>query len=91
MKIKIYAIDTCSNCKAIIDGVTLLGWQMEVLDGNAEENQDILDEFDVDLLPFVRLIDEKGDVAWQMSGDQGVNLRKIVEQYEAQSRTRSSS
>jgi hypothetical protein len=64
---------------------------MEFRDANAEIYQEFLDSVGVERLPFVQLIDEEGNVVWHRSGDNGITLKEIVDQYATQSRTGNSS
>jgi hypothetical protein len=88
LKVKVYATVTCAVCDAVCNGIKALGWPHEILDGFAAENDAYLDSMGVDKLPFVQLIDDEGNVAWQKSGDDNVSLKEIVNQYETQSTTR---
>lgn len=62
--------------------------EFDLHDADTEESGKILDQLGVELLPFVQLIDDKGDVYWQKSGN--VTLTEIINN-EAQRGTRTSS
>ena len=85
MKLLVFGSATCDKCKSIRDGLKTLNIEHTYLDGDEQENSDNLDRWDVDELPYVRLLDENDNVAWHKSGN--VSLTQIIRQkkkYEAE-------
>lgn len=88
MKFKVYAVRTCDLCMTIRGGLMALEYPHEVLNGNDPQHAAYLDANNVDKFPLVQLVDDEGKVVWSKSGDQGVSLKDIIDQYAAKHRTR---
>lgn len=78
MKLRLFGSKECHRCRIITSALTLLSIPLDFVDANADETQDFCDEHDVDALPHVQLLDDKGDVVWQKS--QTVTLEEILRQ-----------
>ena len=87
MKLKVFTSATCPHCQIMVKALKVLRFPFEQLDADADEHQNLLDEQNVSVLPFVQLIDDGEMVVWQKSN---VTLKDVVNQYESKHRTRTS-
>lgn len=64
VSVRIVKSEDCENCKTYLPRMRKQGYQFEVYDGDADENQDELDHWKVDVFPVVQIIsrDEDGKV-----------------------------
>ena len=76
--IRIFGSSTCRRCGVLTSGLKLLNRPFVFIDAMAPENDPICDEFEVDALPHVQIIDENTVVLWQKSDK--VSLTDIVAQ-----------
>jgi hypothetical protein len=76
MKLQIYGSYDCEHCMMITTGLMAMNIAHEFLDANQPEHEKTLDDLNVDMLPFVQLVDDNGKVVWQKSGK--VTLTEIV-------------
>jgi len=76
--IQIYGNYTCEHCMTILSGLTQMDIPFVFLDADKPQFEDLLDSLDVELLPFVRILDDKGTVIFEKSGK--VSLTEIVKQ-----------
>lgn len=62
MRVRIIKSDDCPTCRVYIRRLQKEKFAFELMDGDADENQDFLDEWNVDEYPVVQILSDDGDV-----------------------------
>lgn len=62
MRVRIIKSDDCPVCKNYIRRLKKENFEFELMDGDEEENQDFLDEWNVEEYPVVQILNDNGDV-----------------------------
>jgi len=71
MRVRIIKSEDCPHCKVYIPRVQSSGLSIELFDGDADENQDLLDEWKIGMVdgarayPVVQIISDEGKVLHQ--------------------------
>lgn len=65
MRTRIIKSENCPICRAYIFRLKKESFQFELMDGDAEENQDFLDEWKVEEYPVVQILSDSGEVLHQ--------------------------
>lgn len=62
MRVRIIKSEDCPICRSYIRRLNKENFQFELMDGDADENQDFLDEWNVEEYPVVQILNDNGDV-----------------------------
>lgn len=78
MKIRIIGSHECKVCQQIVSRFKLqISIIWEWVDANAPDTQELCDLYDVDILPHVQILDDKGNIVWQRAS-QELTYEEIV-------------
>jgi hypothetical protein len=76
MTIRIFGSNECQVCQTLTGNLRLMQVSFDFVDALNEKSQALCDEFNVDDLPHIQVLDDKGRVVWEDIGD--VPLTKIL-------------
>ena len=78
MKVRIIKSEHCPFCKQYLKKLDDVGFEYETYDGDAEKNDTQLDEWDVDEMPVIQIINDKGDLIYQLPYSAGGYSPKYI-------------
>ena len=66
--LRVFGSDDCERCKVYLPALKEAGIDFVFIDAEAEENDDLCEEFDIDELPVTQVVDDDGKVLGELRG-----------------------
>lgn len=74
-RIRLFGVDGCAICKEMKEGLKDLA--LIYIDADADDTQELCDQYNVDILPHVQILDENDSVLWQYAS-QDIDSAMVV-------------